>query len=112
MASKRDRGDQGATVEDDQSGLGVEEHSRGAEERPAAKARSQRAAVAQDAATTATDAQSELWRTCARLQMRPEFRARPVLSARTDGGASLFEVMVVLDGVDFAFASDANLATV
>jgi hypothetical protein len=44
--------------------------------------------------------------------MRPEFRARPVLSARTDGGASLFEVMVVLDGVDFAFASDANLATV
>jgi hypothetical protein len=44
--------------------------------------------------------------------MHPEFRTRSVLAATDDEGASTYEVVVVLDGVDFASASNANQAAV
>jgi len=109
MASKRDRVDQRAAAEEVADG---DDSSKRSDDRPVVKARSQVAAKELNSSNAATDSQSELWRTCARLKMQPEFRTRSVLRESDEDGKSTYEVVVVLDGVDFASASNANQTTV
>jgi len=108
MSSKRERVDQRAAAEEP-AGDGSPQRC---DDRHVAKVRPQAATEVLDSATAATGSQGELWRTCARLKMHPEFRTRSVLAATDDEGASTYEVVVVLDGVDFASASNANQAAV